>query len=212
MACRAYLVAAKAMRHASFTFCQQFAVAARSSRIYRSISINSKSSVLTTGTCWKSERRPHQFAANGMPAMWHSILHSSCLKMAMLKSRIPWCLSAPYGAFGLTGNAKMAYQVKMLDTCLARVRSPAGKFRSVICDAPITPQYDNKQPLVIDSRTGESSWDKSGDHPYRSVASSGPRYAATPDAMGWEERNQLRNADVSASSITSRLRPNYPGR
>lgn len=104
------------------------------------------------------------------------------------------------------------YQVKMLDTCLARVRSPAGKFRSVICDAPITPQYDNKQPLVIDSRTGESSWDKSGDHPYRSAASSGPRYAATPEALGWEERNQLRNAEVSSSSITSRLRPNYPGR
>ena len=36
--------------------------------------------------------------------------------------------------------------------------------------------------------------------------------ALSPEALTWEERNQRRNADVSASSITSRLRPNYPGR
>lgn len=33
-----------------------------------------------------------------------------------------------------------------------------------------------------------------------------------PEVLGWEERNQRRNAEVSASSVTSRLRPNYPGR
>lgn len=71
------------------------------------------------------------------------------------------------------GLENSGYQVQILDPCLARLKSPAGKFRSVICDAPLTAQYDSRQPLVVDRQTGASSWDRGQSQPYRATASSG---------------------------------------
>jgi len=76
------------------------------------------------------------------------------------------------------------YSIKVSGTCMAFVQYK-DVIRPVTCDAPYMAGTENK-PIVIDTSSGRRS-DRND---------AGPRYAATPEALGWEERIQARNAGV----------------